>query len=203
MTTIIYYPTGDGDIEETYYKKYPTTPDDYFSRVDDPSGSPDDATSYIYKSGGGTAAKYALFTFSGISVPEGSTDIEVKVVFRHFTSGFSYVSVAEKVCGTRYYWDYTSSTLNNVWEDFTDTILYPAINPHTGLVWTAAEVNGSGVYPLEQIGVRAMTTYGVTQRFTQLYAIISYTEQVTGGVIGVGGTGGGTSFPKSFNWGAA
>ena len=63
-------PTGNGDIEATYWST--RGGGDYWESVDDPIGETDGNTTTCTNNYFADTARYCLFTFSGFNIPEGA-----------------------------------------------------------------------------------------------------------------------------------
>lgn len=187
MSQAIFLPTGNGSVTNVY--TYPYTGTTCWGCVDDPVGTPDDSTSYVYTNAFGSAD--ALFTFSTPQVPSGAIVNYIRITSRIQSYVRAGVNAILRVGGTTY----TSSVFyvplsswGSVNRDF-------ITNPKTGLSWTVNDVNGTGANPLQWFGNRLNTiiydkSYG-SSFLTQVYMIVDYTYTEAGSFGVFGGCGAG------------
>jgi len=158
-------PEGDGDISGTWNTAPcwddvdETTPND----VDFMTGTTD---------GGG----YKLFTFSAFSVPEQPVASLVVTIRAKDAGGTGNNDIrpAIKVNGTVYY----DSTTHNPGTGFTTYSCTWDENPNTTDPWTAADINGTGPNPLQQIGVRS-SDLNPDMDVSIVYAQVNYSSYWT------------------------
>lgn len=167
-------PTSNGTLSGTW-TVYPTSPTTRWDKVDDPVGTPDDATSYIRA----TAVGLSLFGYPAFNVPTGSTINDLTIYYRHYRSGTSSSNIrsALRVGGTNYNTtDPGVTPTNGSW----NTASYSwTQNPKTSAAWTAEQINGTaGTNQLQEWGVYA-GTITTNPRVTQVYAIVNYEQPVS------------------------
>jgi hypothetical protein len=199
MSTLSRLPTGNGDQESTFWGYRRTG---FWQDVDDAIGSPDMDWSYIV-SYAPSAFRYMLFTFTGFSVPAGST-ITNLIITSYSRAGGGEATLekgAIKVGGTRYYATEQTIAASENYSYYTFTWTQ---NPATSATWTVDQINGSGTYALQQIGVAVQDTANeaVNTYVTQIYGTVTYTEGSTAFAIGGAGAGGG-EMSLGFAFGAA
>jgi len=133
--------------------------------VDDPIGSYD-TTTYIARSGG--SGQYAIFGFSSFTVPAGVTIDYVRATYvaQKSGSGSPSLNAVLKVGGTSYL--SSSQSLTSSWVTYTQDWL---VNPQTNAAWTINDVNGTGPYPLQGMGVYSTNNTPVV---TQIYVTVAY-----------------------------
>jgi hypothetical protein len=169
-------PTGEGDRTATV-TVYPASPTTAYDKVDDPIGSPDDDTTYIYL----TATGRCLFTYPAFSVPAGAAISRVSVFYRHKQAGNGGNNIASALkIGGSYYdtIDPGINTTKNVWNN--RTYDYPT-NPKTGVAWTADDVNGVGANGLQQFGVYS-SDVSPNPYVTAVYIEVAYTQNFSVGL---------------------
>ncbi len=138
-----------------------------YQDVDDPIGSPDDASSYLYWT---SSPASGLFSFANPAIPSGSTINFVRVFFRGYTGASGFIAPNIKVGGAEYP-DYGNMLLpDQHWVDFTDDWL---TNPRTGSPWTVADINGNGGNALQAFGYMTLST--TEEHVTQTYLTIEIT----------------------------
>ena len=137
-----------------------------FSEVDDPIGSPDDDTTYVFATTNNLAQRFsfAAFAINSISVDK------VRVTYRHKkTTGFVSTAAQIKVNGVAY----TGTGRNR--SAWTTDIQDWLTNPNTGAAWLEADVEGTGANPLQEFGVNgASVDAGEEARCTQVYATVTF-----------------------------
>jgi hypothetical protein len=169
-------PTGDGDRTATV-TVYPASPTTAYDKVDDPIGSPDDNSTYIYL----TAAGRCLFTFTAFSVPAGAAVSRVSVFYRHkkTASQSCNIRAALKVGGS--YYDTTDAGVNPTNGTWNSTTYDYPVNPKTGVAWTADDVNGVGANGLQQFGLYSSDA-SPNPYVTAVYIEVAYTQSFSVGV---------------------
>lgn len=144
----------------------------HFEAVDDPVGSPDDDTTYVFTTVSGQRDN---FTFSAFTVPSGATINSVQVIGR-----LKYVGTASDFRlnivnegGTVS--EDTDRSATSTYADYTRTL---TTNPWTAAAWTVNEVNseGSTANRLDKMEVRSIAP-NTDVRCTQLYLLVDYTEE--------------------------
>ncbi len=112
------------------------------------------------------------FTFAPFTIPEGAIEISVTVALRlDDTGGTNSIKAALKVAGVLY----PHSTGVNISHTPTNYTWDIPLNPHTGLAWTVADVNGGGPTPLEQFGIYCYDPLPGAS-LTQAVLIVKYSE---------------------------
>jgi hypothetical protein len=126
---------------------YTTAAANRYSAVDETTADDSD-----YLSGTNNGGGYVFFNIAPLSIPTDSMihDLTVYMRARDVSSGTNDIRQAIKVNGTRYTAIATSVDPNS---NFTLYSYSFTVNPATGTDWTAADLNGTGPRPLQQIGV--------------------------------------------------
>lgn len=175
------YPTGDTSLFlNGSWSYYPASLTSLWDKVDDPAGSPDDATTYIYST---STNPQVFFTFPAFTIPSNAVDIKLAITYRvkASTSGGS-VYGAEQIRN----WPYLSGTYATLTTSYATTTYNYLTNPDTSKAWTPGDVNGTSSSPLQAFGVSFVTS-SKTVYITQIYAVVTYALPVT--ISGGGGTG--------------
>ncbi len=160
------YPTGDNSATGTWTITGAASRWQAVSEV-----AADDATTIIT----GTAIGNALFNFSAFTVPAGSTITNLTVYYRASKAAAqaSNIRASIRVNGTNY--DTTDAGVNpSQTPTYTSYSFAYATNPNTGAAWTVADINGTGVNPLQAFGVYS-SDIAPTPYVTQVYAVVTYT----------------------------
>ncbi len=167
MATDQRVPTGDGYTTASV-DIVPSSPTTRYDKVDDPVGSPDDATTYVI----GLTTGYVLFTFSAFSVPTGSTGITLRIYYRHKddTTGANNIRAALQVGGSYY----TVDTGVNPGASWVTTTYTYTVNPKSAAAWTVDDINGVGTNALQQFGI-VFGDASPPVDCTQVYAEVVYT----------------------------
>lgn len=182
MATADRLPTSDGDSSGTI-TAYPTSSPKY-SKVDDPVGSPDDASTYVQFESDGA---YQLYGFSGFYLPEGSTITKLTLTFRIWCNQQpegSWSEIAPKLKAGGSYYTGAGESSHDAWGTYTRDY---TTNPKTGLAWTVDDINGVGANALQQFGSQAVRYLFTNPRITQVYATVTYTLPPESGSGGCGG----------------
>lgn len=150
-------PTSDVSVALSIY---PTTPSTHYDKVDDPVGTPDDDSTYVYTAADGVLRK-DVYGHTTLSV--GTNKIAgVAVVVRYIGYG---VQAGVRIGAT----DYLSSVLATRTTWGTVTAISWKKNPATGNDWTEADVNNA------YIVVAIQTPSGQTAgKITQVYLVVYY-----------------------------
>ncbi len=142
-----------------------------YALVNDPPSLPDDDASYTFTNTG-TYKDY--FNFPSFTIPAESTITNLQVTgrFKRIDAGGSYLArLIIRVGGITYY---GPSELFLLGAYFTRTATWPN-NPQTGSAWTIADINGTGLNPLQAFGYECMG-FKKTVRCTQVYSKVNYTN---------------------------
>lgn len=160
-------PTGDSVREA---KDDWTAAGSKYVEVDDPVGSPDDATTYATCA---DANWNQMFTFSPFNIPPTAT-IDSVVVYGdcYEVAGSTYVRL-RIYAGAAEAYD-SQRNLDASWTMY-DSGSEFATNPETASAWTVADINGTGDHPLTEFGGSG---YGISGgesfRCTQLYIEVTF-----------------------------
>lgn len=144
-----------------------------FSEVDDPVGTPDDATSYVYKSGSNGAQQFGFTAFSISSSAISLLKQFVRIRHGAGTTGGRWVPRIG-VNGV----DYSGTTVlgGAIGTSFGDHSNDWLTNPATGAAWTEADIEGTGAAPLQTFYLVASNISGTNEiRCTQTYLQVDYT----------------------------
>lgn len=131
-----------------------------YAAVDDPIGSPDEDSTYIYRTSNGAQA----FNFTAFSITA-TTINKVFVVVRARTTGVCNVQARITVNGITYI-----PTAQNITTSYADYTFEWANSPNTGMAWTQTEVNTL----LTSFQVRITSISSGEQRVTQAYLGVEY-----------------------------
>jgi len=140
---------------------------DHYALVDDPVGSPDDETTYVYST---TASQGDSYTFENLG-EAGATITNVRVhtrCRRYSASNYSY-AVLFRASATNYIQAYKGATGDDAFgAQYWDL----AENPDTSSAWTNTDLTGSewGIATAASAGGRVVT---------QIYLEVTYTTGVT------------------------
>jgi hypothetical protein len=140
--------------------------------VDDPIGSPNNATDYVRVNN--SANRQAIFGFSAFTVPSGSTIAFVRVTYVAIanTTSATTIKAALRVGGS-VYTPAAAQTLSTTWTTYSYDW---TTNPKTGAAWTVGDVNGgTGMNALQGMGVVSGTG---DESVTQVYVTVSYQPAV-------------------------
>lgn len=164
-------PTGDGDSNGTW-SITPEFPATYWDKVDETSANDSDYITGI-DSGG-----YLLFTFDAFDVPDQPiSGLTIYIRARDISNGNNNIRPSLKVNGTVYNNAFSSGenpgTSFSTYSSFTSTI-----NPATGSLWTAADINGTGSHPLQQFGVYG-SGLDPDIDISMIYAVVNYSSYWT------------------------
>jgi hypothetical protein len=148
---------------------------DRVDAVDDPVGSPDDDTTYVFDDAGGQRQRWS---FSVFTVPGGSTVDNVIVTGRcRYTGTAGDVILGmrnETDTGTSENFPADYSTLITTYANYTRTF---TLNPWTAGAWTVNQVNGEGstANRLANMSLRSGGLTASAVRCTQVYLTVTYT----------------------------
>lgn len=163
MATQTRVPTGTGATSEYAALGGGTK----WSEVDDPVGTPDDATTYIYNSVANNREEW--FTFAAFAIPDGSTinGVTVRMRGQRTAAGTLSHQVGIRVGAAQF----MSGNLaaQTTWTDHSNTW---ATNPATTLAWTEAEVEALVTFLIKTVQFSA----GEELQVTQVYIECDYTE---------------------------
>jgi len=160
-------PTGDGSLNFT---PFPASPATNYDKIDDPIGTPDEDTTYIYRSDTNQTDEYTFTAFDITSTSIASITVTARA--RIAAGSGQTLKVGIQVNLTDYL-GATDHAITGSYANYSDTW---TTNPNTGSAWVEADVEGTGLSPLERIRVRALTmTAGDTTYVTQLYMTVNYT----------------------------
>lgn len=165
--TLTRVPTGDSAVDNGWSASTGTSK---WAMVDDPVGTPNDDTDYVFAS---AANLNQLFTFDPITIPRGSVVVGVSVTFRVRRTATSVnANPRIRVGGTTY--EGATAVPGSTYANRTVDWL---TNPKTLLAWTADDINGVGSNALQEFGfANTQTTAGEDVRVTQAYLTVVYTE---------------------------
>lgn len=174
MATQDRLPTGNSAVSDTWVTG---TAGNKWDDVDDPVGTPDDATTYILKNDANNAIQ--LFTFTAFAITSSAiSHIRVFVRAQRTAAGACTIRRQLRVNGTTYLVS-TNATATTSWADYTADQL---TNPNTALAWVEADVEGTGAAPLQEIGLGISNwNAGEELQATQMYAQVDYTDAAGGG----------------------
>jgi YD repeat-containing protein len=136
--------------------------------VNDPIGSPNNATNYIRVQN--NSGYPAGFGFSVFTVPTGKTITYVRVTYVAIRNGTSAADIKPvlRVTTSTSYPAPTAQVLTAGWATYNYTW---TVNPATGAAWTVADVNGTGSNPLKGFGVQSGNG---DESVTQVYITVGY-----------------------------
>ena len=142
---------------------------DKFAMVDDPVGTPDDTSTYIYKNDTGVMQGFYNLPAVQADCPITSVIVKFRGRYTNYVDGV-YCRGNIRVNGTSY--GGSDRTMTDAYADYMNTW---TTNPNTGLAWTEADIEGTGAAPLQYWGVesRGMAA-GETVEVTQCYIEVNY-----------------------------
>jgi len=144
--------------------------------VDDPVGSPNDATDFVFKQNSNGTQR---FTHAAFSIPGGSTINSVTVRFRAQRTAAGACTLAPMIRVGSTNTTGTSQAMTTSWADYFQTW---ATNPNTASAWTVDQVNGvDATNPLSEFGVNSGgLASGEEVQLTQIYIEVDYTAAAAG-----------------------
>ena len=167
MVTQNRLPTGDGS-NDTWAALGAGSK---YVEVDDPIGTPDDDSTYIFKqdSAGKQTSTFVAFDISASSITKLIT------FSRHRVTAGGGVGLGHSIWVNGTVYNTTLATISST--SYADGTVDWLTNPNTSSPWTEADIEGVGANPLEEFGVRAFNiTAGKEIRATQTYATVDYVE---------------------------
>ena len=142
--------------------------------VDDPIGTPDDLTTYLYIQNSGANRR---FTFANFDITSTSI-ISLTVTARCTRTAYGAVSVRGQILTTGVGGISSTATEQGVgtgWAYYTFTWTTNPATQSPPTAWTEADIEGTGPSPLTEFG---MTTLGLDSgediKCTQVYATVNY-----------------------------
>lgn len=165
-------PTADEAESGTWSGATSTT---RYTLVDD---HPDTTCSAGDRITAGTAASEKTFTGSALSVPTGSTNISIQVLYYDGKTASQGTTVRArlKVNGTYYNNGTTHNPANGGCTSRSDSW---TTNPNTSAAWTVADVNGTGSNPLQAFGF-GCSDCSPTVYFGSIRLQVTYDEPADG-----------------------
>ncbi len=110
----------------------------------------------------------ALFNFSPFAIPAGSIISRVRLTYvAKLNTGSATIKAAIQVGGTMY----SQPTARALTSTYTAYSYEWTINPKTAVAWTVSDINGTGVNPLQGIGV---VSGSGDESVTQVYVTVEY-----------------------------
>lgn len=187
-------------ISDAYFQEWtPVNGGAFFTEVDDPRGSPDEDSTYLFTS---TDILTCSFGFTAFSLPSNVIINSIQIVVRaKLTTGTGKLRMLGVVDGSYTVTPDSPITVNpGAYANYTGSF---AVNPSTGLPWTQADVEGTGPHPLNGLYGFVSRELSGTLRVTQMYVIANYSTSGAsvgsasgvGSAVGVSNTAGG-SVPK-------
>lgn len=163
MATQSRLPTGDGGTLQ-----HTASAGNRFECVDDPIGTPDDDSTYIFRTANNATT---TFTFTAFDITSSAIE-KVSVTYRRQNAtGSSFDRGAVLVSAVL-----RESTSEATPGSYGERTVEWTTNPATGSAWTEAEVEA-----ITEFGVRNLATASGEFRCTQCYITVTYTEAAGGG----------------------
>ncbi|MFA5868047.1 MAG: hypothetical protein WC891_08880 [Actinomycetota bacterium] len=157
-----------------------------YTDIDDPVGAPDDDTTKITHVMGSPLATMKV-GYTPFSVPAGSLINYVRIVKRIWNeqSGINHSAVDSWITTKDGYVSLQSDHSDNTWGTVNHTA---TVNPHTGVAWTADEINGTGTTALDdEFWISDSGTSGYEARCTQAYIMVDFDcPEYAAGIVGPG-----------------
>jgi hypothetical protein len=140
--------TGDGTDSGNGYDIIVPGGGTWLSVLSDLPASPDDASSYIR--GKVTTITWHTFTYNNPNLSADARIVSVTAVVRAQADGGGNRNFQGrlKVAGT--YYDGAATSLGNSWATVTSSVW--TTNPYTLCEWNPADVNGTGAFPIQEVG---------------------------------------------------
>lgn len=136
--------------------------------VDDPIGSHDSATTYVYRQ---TSNSNQMFEYTDFNINSTAITNIILTYICQYTGGDGLNIVARiQVNGTEY--TGTADAITTSWASYSNTW---TTNPNTSLAWTEADVEGTGAAPLQEFGINPTSIVaGEEAQCTQVYITVTY-----------------------------
>jgi len=152
-----------------------------YPMVDDPVGSPDDDTTYIYKQ---DSIGANIFGFTDFDITS-STITKVSLFHRSRQVNPAVVDLRSRLQVNGVNYDGTQNSMTDSYAEYTDDWL---TNPNTSLDWVEADVEGVGSNPIEAFRHDAINiSAGEEVRMTQAYISVTYTVAAAGRIVKLAG----------------
>lgn len=175
MATQDRLPTGTGTTSQWTSS---TASPNKWEDVDDPIGTPDDATSYLFVTNAASGTE--LFTFAQFAITSSAIAL-VRLTWRGTrTVGLTTVTPIIRTGTTNR--NGTSQAMTAAYVDYTNDWL---TNPATASAWEENEVeqtDGTTTHRLNEFGWSSSPSSGRETHITQSYLTVDYTDAGSGGV---------------------
>jgi len=158
-------PVSTGNLATTWVQVGCSAVSNAYQCVDDPVGSPNNGSNYLRSQN--SPNNDAIFGITPFTIPVSATVQLVRVTVVAIANSVSAdLQPALQVSGTVY--SAPTQPLTSSWTAYSYD--WP-FNPRTGLLWTAADVNGTGTNPLQGLGIHSGNG---DESVTQVYVTVTY-----------------------------